>query len=150
MSDFGSLCGLKSDISLRPRSANKRHRANSITSSARLSSEVLRDQIQSDNQRLKHEEGDCAVSRITRRVLIRTTGLAAGAATFGILTRRGDAAEFTWRYGNELVPTHSMNVHLQRAAERIRSDSGGRMEVQIFPNNQLGGVPTCCRSCAPA
>jgi TRAP-type C4-dicarboxylate transport system substrate-binding protein len=32
-----------------------------------------------------------------------------------------------------------MNVHLQRAAERIRSDSGGRMEVQIFPNNQLGG-----------
>jgi len=79
------------------------------------------------------------MSKITRRVLIRTTGLAAGAATFGIVTRRGDAAEFTWRYGNELVPTHSMNVHLQRAAERIRSDSGGRMEVQIFPNNQLGG-----------
>jgi len=32
-----------------------------------------------------------------------------------------------------------MNVHLKQAAERIHNDSGGRMEVQIFPNNQLGG-----------
>ena len=80
------------------------------------------------------------MSRMTRRVLIRTTSTAAGVAAFGILTRRGDAAEFTWRYANEMVPTHSMNVHLQQAAERIRRDSGGRMEVQIFPNNQLGGA----------
>ena len=79
------------------------------------------------------------MASITRRVLIKTTSVTAGAATFGILTRRGDAAEFTWRYGNEVVPTHSMNVHLQQAAERIRNDSGGRMEMQIFPNNQLGG-----------
>ena len=79
------------------------------------------------------------MARITRRGLMKVTGLTVGAATFGILTRRSDAAEFTWRYGNELVPTHSMNVHLKQAAERIRNDSGGRMEVQIFPNNQLGG-----------
>jgi hypothetical protein len=46
------------------------------------------------------------MGRITRRVLIRSTSLAAAAATFGIMTRRGDAAEFTWRYGNELVPNH--------------------------------------------
>ena len=87
------------------------------------------------------------MARITRRGLV--TGCTAGAAAFGILSRRGDAAEFTWRYGNELVPTHSMNVHLKQAAERIHNDSGGRMEVQIFPNNQLGGGLTCCRSCAP-
>jgi TRAP-type C4-dicarboxylate transport system substrate-binding protein len=80
------------------------------------------------------------MSRMTRRVLIRTTSAATGVAAFGILTRRGGAAEFTWRYANEMVPTHSMNVHLQQAAERIRRDSGGRMEVQIFPNNQLGGA----------
>src|SRR6476659_5251826 len=79
------------------------------------------------------------MARITRRGVIKTTSVTAGAATFGILTRPGDGAEFTWRYGNELVPTHSMNIHLQQAAERIRDDSGGRMEVQIFPNNQLGG-----------
>src|SRR5262245_29281566 len=89
------------------------------------------------------------MARITRRGLMKVTSLTAGAATFGILTRRSDAAEFTWRYGNELVPTHSMNVHLKQAAERIRDDSGGRMEVQIFPNNQLAVGPTCCRRWAP-
>ena len=80
------------------------------------------------------------MSKLTRRVLIKSTSAAAGVAAFGILTRRGDAAEFTWRYANEMVPTHSMNVHLREAAERIRRDSGGRMEVQIFPNNQIGGA----------
>jgi TRAP-type transport system periplasmic protein len=77
---------------------------------------------------------------MTRRVFLRTTRAATGVAAFGILTRRGDAAEFTWRYANEMVSTHSMNVHLQQAAERIRRDSGGRMEIQIFPNSQLGGA----------
>jgi TRAP-type transport system periplasmic protein len=76
---------------------------------------------------------------MTRRVFLRTTRAATGVCAFGILTRRGDAAEFTWRYANNMVPTHPMNVHLQRAAEGIRRESGGRMEIQIFPNNQLGG-----------
>jgi TRAP-type transport system periplasmic protein len=77
---------------------------------------------------------------MTRRVFLRTTRAATGVAAFGILTRRGDAAEFTWRYANEMVPTHSMNVHLQQAVERIRRESGGRMEIQIFPSSQLGGA----------
>jgi tripartite ATP-independent transporter DctP family solute receptor len=76
---------------------------------------------------------------MTRRVFLRTTRAATGVAAFGILTRRGDAAEFTWRYANNMVPAHSMNVRLQQAMERIRQESGGRMEIQIFPNNQLGG-----------
>src|SRR4029434_4338148 len=79
------------------------------------------------------------MSWMTRRVFLKTTTAAAGISAFGVLTRRGDAAEFTWRYANNMVPTHPMNVHLQRAAEGIRRESGGRMEIQIFPNNQLGG-----------
>jgi len=76
---------------------------------------------------------------MTRRVFLRTTPAVTGVAAFGILTRPGDAAEFTWRYANEIVPAHPMNVRLQRAKERIRQESGGRMEIQTFPNNQLGG-----------
>src|SRR6266550_7652169 len=79
------------------------------------------------------------MSWTTRRVFLKTTTAAAGISAFGILTKRGDAAEFTWRYANNMVPTHSMNVYLQQAAEGIRRESGGRMEIQIFPNNQLGG-----------
>jgi len=77
--------------------------------------------------------------RMTRREFLRTTSAGGGIAALGILTKRGDAAEFTWRHANEVVPTHAMNVHLQQAVERIREQSGGRMEIQIFPNNQLGG-----------
>jgi len=76
---------------------------------------------------------------MTRRGFLRASAAGTGVAAFGILTKRGDAAEFTWRYANDMVPTHSMNVRLQQAVERIRQESGGRMEIQIFPNNQLGG-----------
>ena len=76
---------------------------------------------------------------MTRRTLLHTTGAAAGVATFGILTRRGDAVEFVFRYANNNVVAHPMNVRLREAVERIKQDSGGRMEIQLFPNSQLGG-----------
>src|SRR6266487_5067359 len=79
------------------------------------------------------------MTRMTRRGFLRASAAGTGVAVFGILTKRGDAAEFTWRYANDMVPTHSMNVRLQQAVERIRQESGGRMEIQTFPNNQLGG-----------
>jgi tripartite ATP-independent transporter DctP family solute receptor len=79
------------------------------------------------------------MTRLTRRTLLRTTGAATGVAAFGILTRRGDAAEFVFRYANNNVVAHPMNVRLREAVEQIRQESGGRMEVQLFPNSQLGG-----------
>src|SRR5215831_17824487 len=92
-------------------------------------------------------EGDCAMSRMTRRVFVRTTSLAAGAATFGILTRRGDAAEFSWRYGNELVPTHSI---CSRQRNGFAATPAAGWKCRFFPITSLAGGPTCCRSCAPA
>jgi TRAP-type transport system periplasmic protein len=79
------------------------------------------------------------MSRLTRRTLLRTTGAVAGVASFGIRTRRGDAAEFVFRYANNNVAAHPMNVRLREAVEQIKQDTGGRMEVQLFPNSQLGG-----------
>ena len=76
---------------------------------------------------------------MTRRTLLHTTGAAAGVATFGILTRRGDAVEFVFRYANNNVVAHPMNVRLREAVERIKQESGGRIEIQLFPNSQLGG-----------
>ena len=73
---------------------------------------------------------------ISRRRLLRT---GTAAAAVGILTRRGDAAEFSWRYANNNVVQHPMNVRLREAVERIREQSSGRMDIQIFPNSQLGG-----------
>jgi tripartite ATP-independent transporter DctP family solute receptor len=74
-----------------------------------------------------------------RKFLHASTAAAGGIAAFGILTRRSDAAEFTWRYANNNVVQHPMNVRLREAVERIREQSNGRVDIQVFPNSQLGG-----------
>jgi tripartite ATP-independent transporter DctP family solute receptor len=44
-----------------------------------------------------------------------------------------------FRYANNNVVAHPMNVRLREAVERIKQESSGRMEIQLFPNSQLGG-----------
>jgi len=81
-----------------------------------------------------------ASTRFTRRGFLRaSSATAAGVAACGLLTRRADAAEFEFKYANNNVAAHPMNVRLREAAERIRQESNGRLDVQIFPNSQLGG-----------
>ena len=68
--------------------------------------------------------------------------LAAGAAAgLGLAAVQASAqkAEFTCKYANNLPVTHPMNVRAKEMAEAIRADTKGRVDIQIFPNNQLGG-----------
>jgi tripartite ATP-independent transporter DctP family solute receptor len=76
---------------------------------------------------------------MTRRKFLATTAAGGALASFGILPLRARAAEFTYKYANNVPATHPMNVRAREAAEKIREESGGRLEIQIFPNNQLGG-----------
>ena len=73
--------------------------------------------------------------RPTRRSL-----LAAGATLplVAIRTRPAAAAEFTYKYANNLTLQHPMNIRAQEAVARIKEKTGGRVEIQIFPNSQLG------------
>ncbi|MGU3539657.1 TRAP transporter substrate-binding protein [Methylobacterium sp. A54F] len=67
--------------------------------------------------------------------------LLAGAAAlplFGILTRRASAAEFVYKLATGQDPNHPVNLRAQQAIERIREASGGRLEIRLFPANQLG------------
>ncbi len=77
--------------------------------------------------------------KLTRRQFIISTGATVVATSVGYLPRRARAAEFTYKYCNNMVETHPTNVRAREMAEAIKSDSGGRLELQIFPNNQLGG-----------
>jgi tripartite ATP-independent transporter DctP family solute receptor len=72
---------------------------------------------------------------ITRRSL-----LMAGAAVplCGILTRRASAAEFSYKLATGQDPTHPVNVRGQEAIDRIREATSGRLEIKLFPANQLG------------
>jgi tripartite ATP-independent transporter DctP family solute receptor len=76
------------------------------------------------------------MSGITRRSFV-----GAGAAAIGVaaLPRRAAAAEFIYKYANNTPVDHPMNVRAREAAARIKDESKGRVEIQIFPNNQLGG-----------
>jgi TRAP-type transport system periplasmic protein len=78
---------------------------------------------------------------LTRRRFVGTAATAALASAAGVTfaTRRAQAAEFTYKYANNIVVDHPMNLRAREAAERIKQESNGRLEIQIFANNQLGG-----------
>ncbi|MBK1661758.1 TRAP transporter substrate-binding protein [Paracraurococcus ruber] len=70
----------------------------------------------------------------------RRSILAAGAALplLAIRTRPAGAAEFTYKWANNLPVAHPLNVRGAEAVARIKDRTGGRLEIQVFPNNQLG------------
>jgi tripartite ATP-independent transporter DctP family solute receptor len=73
--------------------------------------------------------------RVNRRQLL------AGAAAlplFSIATRRADAAEFTYKFATGQDPSHPVNKRAQEAITRIREATNGRLEIRLFPANQLG------------
>ena len=75
-----------------------------------------------------------------RRRFVAHLGAASLATAAGVLPRFALAqqAEFTLKYANNLAATHPMNVRAKEAAEAIRRDTKGRVDLQIFPNGQMG------------
>jgi tripartite ATP-independent transporter DctP family solute receptor len=72
---------------------------------------------------------------------ISRRGLLVAGATLplcGILTRGAFAAEFTYKLATGQDPTHPVNIRAQEAIDRIREATGGRLEIKLFPANQLG------------
>jgi tripartite ATP-independent transporter DctP family solute receptor len=72
---------------------------------------------------------------MSRRTMLQGTAAAAFVSSAGV---RAQSAEFTYKYANNLPVTHPMNLRAKEAADRIKQETGGRVEIQIFPNNQLG------------
>ena len=72
---------------------------------------------------------------ITRRQLL---GAGAALPLFAIATRPAHAAEFTYKFATGQDPSHPVNKRAQEAIDRIRNATGGRLEIKLFPANQLG------------
>ncbi|MDQ0455635.1 TRAP transporter substrate-binding protein [Rhizobium paknamense] len=72
--------------------------------------------------------------------LTRRTVLAGAAALplVSILKRPASAAEFNLKYATGQDPTHPVNIRAQEAIDRIREASSGRVDIKLFPANQLG------------
>ncbi|HYG88149.1 MAG TPA: TRAP transporter substrate-binding protein [Azospirillum sp.] len=79
------------------------------------------------------------MSPLSRRTMLTSMAAVPAAAALVGMPRIARAAEFEFKYGNNLPLTHPLNIRAQQAAERIARESNGRVTIQIFPNNQLGG-----------
>jgi tripartite ATP-independent transporter DctP family solute receptor len=73
-----------------------------------------------------------------RRTLLR--GAAAASVTALPVTRAfaQPKAEFSYKYANNLPLAHPMNQRAREMADAIKAETNGRVEIQIFPANQLG------------
>jgi TRAP-type transport system periplasmic protein len=69
------------------------------------------------------------------------TALAGGTlASAAVPTRQAAAAvEFVFKVGTNMLESHPLNVYLLKAFDEIRTTSDGRLDFQLFANNQLGG-----------
>ena len=73
--------------------------------------------------------------RPSRRQLLAT---AAALPLVAIRTRPARAAQFSYKFANNMPPGHPLNLRAQEAAKRIAAATGGAVELRIFPASQLG------------
>jgi TRAP-type transport system periplasmic protein len=72
--------------------------------------------------------------------MTRRAVLAAGTAVplVGVLKYPASAAEFQYKFATGQDPMHPVNTRAQQALNRIREVTGGRLDIKLFPANQLG------------
>ena len=74
---------------------------------------------------------------ITRRQALLGTAAAVAAPAL-MLPSSARAAEFTYRFGTNVPAAHPLNVRAMEACERILKETNGQVQINVFPNNQLG------------
>ena len=76
---------------------------------------------------------------INRRRFVQAIGGTAALAAAGTRPAFGQTAEFQLKWANNIPVTHPSTLRAKEAAEKIKADTKGRVDIQVFPNNQLGG-----------
>src|SRR3954465_2202948 len=72
--------------------------------------------------------------RMSRRSLLGGT-----AATVLMGSRaRAQSAEFMYKLAHNQPTTHPLHIQAAEAAKRIKAETGGKVDIQVFPNSQLG------------
>lgn len=72
---------------------------------------------------------------VRRRALL---GATAALPLFALRSRPAGAAEFTYKIANNTPATHPLTLRMTEAAAKILEGTGGRVEIKVFPNSQLG------------
>ena len=66
-------------------------------------------------------------------------GSAAALASIAIVRGPARAAEFAYKYASTVNVDHPLNVSMRQCWNAVRAETNGRLDVTMFPNNQLGG-----------
>src|SRR5579863_10270050 len=78
---------------------------------------------------------------LSRRTVLSRATLAAATAMVApaILARRGEAAaEFAYKCGTALPDGHPMCIRGREAMQKIKDESGGRLDITLYTNSVLG------------
>jgi TRAP-type transport system periplasmic protein len=75
----------------------------------------------------------------SRRALLKASAASAVIGSVGApFVARAQAAEFTYKFANNLPDSHPLNIRAKEMSAAIKTETNGRVDVQVFPNNQLG------------
>ncbi|RED42473.1 tripartite ATP-independent transporter DctP family solute receptor [Rhodopseudomonas thermotolerans] len=75
----------------------------------------------------------------SRRSLLKASAAAAAIGGIGApWVARAAEAEFKYKYANNLPDTHPLNVRAREMAAAIKAETDGKVQIDVFPNNQLG------------
>src|SRR5882724_8854515 len=75
----------------------------------------------------------------SRRTVLKASAASAGMGGVGApFVARAQQAEFTYKFANNLPDSHPLNIRSKEMAAAIKTETNGRFDLQIFPNNQLG------------
>src|SRR5215212_8939319 len=72
--------------------------------------------------------------KVSRRTML-------GGAAAAVVAGRGahaQSAEFSYKLAHNQPSTHPLHTQLTEAAKRIKADTGGQVDIQVFPSSQLG------------
>jgi tripartite ATP-independent transporter DctP family solute receptor len=75
-------------------------------------------------------------------VLRRSAFVAGTLASAAALTARAQAAQWSYRYAHNLPVGHPLHIRTVQMWREVREATGGRLDVTVFPNNQLGADPS--------
>lgn len=79
------------------------------------------------------------MTTIDRRKFLGAAAGVAGISALPVRRARAQAAEFQMKWATNSPITFPTNVRALEAIEQIRADTKGRVDIKLFPNNQLGG-----------
>lgn len=81
------------------------------------------------------------MTAFNRRAFLHLSAAACGAlggVTLAAPAVLAKAEPLKLKFGNDLPDSHSVNVRLREAIAAITEETGGALDISLFPNNQLG------------